>query len=826
MFFRCRLFNDFRTQSIKDIISPMLKKKEEYDHVAIDLGELIANAIRNKDFKRFSGNDRFDPMYKHIQNNLSNILRRIHAKKSIFFVLDGAEGLWKARKYRRRITRKQDQITQQSAGSPLVVALEDRLQCALLSRTSPAELLFSGMNTQGPAESKIVKWCLDLAARPDTSKNDAICIVGSTQLSLVALSLTPFLNLTCIKFNMGELKVQTLPSILEWLDLNALIERGDFATLSRARQDLVWMLLLIGGWAVGELPEMSGAQCREWIQAYHEECINKKCFLFEEEQQSGNPKPLLDRRAFERILSAVSKGCRSKGLHSSSVVADYIEIALQSHCMLTIGRLPNQYYCLSSQDSERPNSSPVTVENIRNYVSQSKSPYLCASEEARTINPAEYYLAISSGAANISYAIKSYIRPGHDLLEKFCNLDLYEKFLKINDTSEALQVASNWLKELNIRRRIQVQLPTHAWIRTQGALGPPLGYAYFGVNIGSLAHQKETRLKSLRGKDFDSVKRVRANTPHLVLFSDENLWTDFDPKKNVMGITEELHTETIQALRVVTYNVQFNRFSGQTTPLGRPGIDWCTETRYVALSKVLSESCADVICMQECESPWWRYLSKQEWVQKNYYFSCNEKSDCINPWGSFMLIHRRLKVHSVNNINLPGFQGHRSVMPVITLGLNGKTLHIIGLHLLAPFSSENEDNRKTQVQNLIKCLETKFGGHKNPENVILLGDFNDHPKNLLKLPSNLMLQDAWQESGEESAFTIDGDLNEYCALIIEPDFFGRPDRMYFRSDELTPVKWELIGTQSVQKELQISHCPEYLYPSDHFGLVTDFSVSV
>ncbi|KNH09400.1 RNA editing protein [Perkinsela sp. CCAP 1560/4] len=826
MFRKVNFFLDFRTQGVKDLLTPMLKKKEEFDHVAIDLGELIANALRNKDFKRFSGNDRFDPMYKHIQNNLSNILRRIHARKSIMFCLDGAEGLWKARKYRRRNTRKQDYITQRSAGSPLTVALEDRLQCALLSRPTPTELLFSGMNTQGPVESKVVNWCMDLATRSDASKNDAICLIGGTQMNLVALSLVPFLNLTCIKFDMGDFKIQTLPSMLEWLDLNSVLENNDFETLSKARQDLVWMLILVNGWSVGELSEISGVQCREWIQAYHEECINKKRFLFSEEHVDGKASMRLDRRVFERVLNAVCKGGYTRANYSSGAVSDYFEIALQCHAMLTVGRIPNQHYCHPSQDMEKSNAPAVTPETIRNHLSQLKTPFLSATEDKRTINPAEYYLTISSNAANMSYAVKSY--SGHDaiLSEKYTDVETYEKHLKISDTNEALGIAGSWLKEIRPRRRVQVELPTHVWVRTQGATGPPLGYTYFGASLGTLAFENETRLKALRGEGFSEVRRVKANTPHLVGFSSEHSWEEFDPKKGMKGSADHPECELlIDKLRVVTYNVQFNRFSGQTTPLGRPGIDWCSDTRYIALSKVISECEADIICMQECEAPWWKYLSKQSWIQKDYYFSCPEKSECITPWGSFMLIHKRLKVKAVNNINLPGFQGHRSVMPAITIQLNKKLLHILGLHLLAPFSSENEDNRKTQVQNLVKCLETKFGGTRTPEDIILLGDFNDYPKNLLKLPTNLLLHDAWQDSGEESAFTIDGDLNEYCALIIEPDFFGRPDRMYYRSELLTPKKWKLIGNKSVRKELETSNCPEYLYPSDHFGVCTEFAVS-
>ena len=61
-------------------------------------------------------------------------------------------------------------------------------------------------------------------------------------------------------------------------------------------------------------------------------------------------------------------------------------------------------------------------------------------------------------------------------------------------------------------------------------------------------------------------------------------------------------------------------------------------------------------------------------------------------------------------------------------------------------------------------------------------------------------------------------------LIIEPEFFGRADRMLVKSTHLKPVAAHLLGTKSVREELNITTCPEYLFPSDHFGLCVKFNV--
>jgi hypothetical protein len=110
------------------------------------------------------------------------------------------------------------------------------------------------------------------------------------------------------------------------------------------------------------------------------------------------------------------------------------------------------------------------------------------------------------------------------------------------------------------------------------------------------------------------------------------------------------------------------------------------------------------------------------------------------------------------------------------------------------------------------------------------------------MPPALRFKDAWLQlyanageqntSPDEQGYTIDGRSNRYCSLIIEPQFFGRADRILYNSGRLQPIHVELVGTKSVGdlvKEGLVTlpanaKCPEYLFPSDHFGVLAEMQV--
>lgn len=405
--------------------------------------------------------------------------------------------------------------------------------------------------------------------------------------------------------------------------------------------------------------------------------------------------------------------------------------------------------------------------------------------------------------------------------------------------------------------------PSHYYVRTPGSRGPPAGWSYAPIHLGVRADVMSIRYTL--NTSFRVASEGMDTTREAGLSQKDTLYTYDDvqhswvltPCAEPAAVSSPL--ADVSTLRTVTWNVQFDRHSGERTPLGRDGIDWCTTTRYVALAKVLAKTEADVIAMQEVEAPWCAYLMQQPWVRQHYRLSCLDIGHAISPWGVLMLVKKHLPLLSFSHANVAAFTGHTSAMPEVTvrLGADMPPLTIGSMHLLAPYSENNVRKRETQLANLVKRLQALAADTHAPSSIVM-GDFNDTPKMFFRLPSALAYRDAWEElhpdaarlgaapyasvtSAEERAargYTIDGISNPYAGHIIEPEFYGRADRVLFAAKHVQPIHAELIGTESVRTVLQVpegeaadesttalaQRSPDYLHPSDHFGVLVEFQV--
>eukprot|EP00759_Apiculatamorpha_spiralis_P032277 PhF_6_TR33723/c0_g1_i1/m.49525 len=818
MFFRTFRRLDFRTQKLSELAAQVIKKKEEYDHIAFDVGDLVSNSLRAREMKNLKGAERTAAYVKHLVNNYNNIMKKVTSTKSTLLLFDGAEGLWKLRKIRTKQSKKTDVYVQRSGGSPIIIPMEDKIQYQLLARQSVNELMFSGMCVPGCAELKMSQWAYDMACRSDVTKNDTFCFIGSSQLYLNLLGVLPFHNLTAIKWDMGDFKIMSLQGMLEYLDLGPIVESGDMVRLGRIRTDFVFVLLLAEGWHAGDLPEIHGLNFKDMIQSYHDTCIAGKRYLFSNE----DGKLALDCGLLEVVLQKCLRSGGGKGAKADHQCSDYLEVALQCHSIFCQGQLPNPCYASKAAfDGNVPNAGNISLEAMIMHLRATKEKQMKASENPEVMTAAEYMMAISNTPGVFEETYKAYANGASP------PAGLADSILKLQDAQEVVKQVREILisNDTLFKTRVISNGPTHLWLRAGAGVGPPPGFVYYAVNLGQSAIENEIWSRTFDGDiltETEGIKFQKTDVPQLCGFDRENQsWVSRDP------ITVGPDNHYPSTFTVITWNVQFNRYTGQQTPLGRPGIDWCSDIRYIALARVIAENEPDVVVMQECEAPWWRYLSEQSWVQDKYYFSCNETDTSINPWGSMMLVNRRLGVTALTSANIGGFSGHRSIMPCLGLQVTPKTqIQVFGVHLMAPFTNDNNDNRKNQVQNLVKRLEHRYSNQP----LLLLGDFNDFPTSMMEMPPSLGLTDVWNEihgteaESQVEAYTINGDRNKYCSLIIEPDFFGRADRLYYRCKALKPIHAELIGTKSV-RDMGIDNCPEYLFPSDHFGILARFGVN-
>ncbi|KAF8300976.1 putative RNA-editing complex protein MP100 [Trypanosoma cruzi] len=273
-------------------------------------------------------------------------------------------------------------------------------------------------------------------------------------------------------------------------------------------------------------------------------------------------------------------------------------------------------------------------------------------------------------------------------------------------------------------------------------------------------------------------------------------------------------------LKLLTWNVMFDRYSGKPTPLGMPGIDWCSPKRYPVLARVIQQEDADVVGMQEVEPVFWEFLSKQPWMRENYYFSCGYTSPSISPWGVLMLVHRRrFPVQSITYLNVPAWTNHVSLMPVVCLQLPHGPVHVAAAHLLAPYTKSHETARTSQDSALRHHMLKTLTG-----DVVTMGDFNDWPTNEFLMPAESQYVDCWPLIYPHDAGKTMDETNTFCKLKVEEMFFGRSDKLFLRSRRLAPVEGHLVGTKSVNDENGNKEAPGYLFPSDHYGVSMTFAL--
>jgi endonuclease/exonuclease/phosphatase family metal-dependent hydrolase len=809
--FRSRRLLDFRTQKLADLMTHSVTRKDTaYDHVAIDMGSYLATGIRI--CRDLVGPERDADVSRFIVKNVVNvILRKVQAKKSVAIFFDGTDPLWKTRKIRKVPHKKTEGRFHRSAGSPLCYVVEDKIRAALLdARECPPQVVISGAATPGPVEAKMSAWALDLAAHGgDASRKDNFCFFGGADMFLTAFALTPFTNATNMTLDRGDFKQLALSDVCAWFGIAEPLRTGDNAALARLRTDIAFLYLLTGGLTSTELAAFPNLTLRDVLEVYLDWGLNEDAprRLFTDAAGGGME---LDVKLLVELLSKVTKKAPARAKHDVAS-ADYIEVLLQTHAMLCDGGVKDYGFTPKEPLVEKP--LPLQAAQVIGHLMTLKAPTLrCREDPAFALTAGEQLLCGAITADMIAGAVPAF-SGGHALLP-----GMAEQVVDTADVHEALAKAKDILKCLPQSHRSLVHTPTHFWMRKPGEAGPPPGWAYSSVNLGNASAKAGTR----------AAKNAEAAIATSGDAKKKNALVGYDrgPGKWNEKDTAIAGNEPRKKLTIVSWNVQFDRFSGKTTPLGKPGVDWCTRTRYVALSQALEKTDADIIAMQETEPTWWDFLSKQAWVQKSYMFSCPMKGDALQPWGQLLLINRRVPVTNMASTNVPGYTGHTSVMTTATLQLTpAVTATFSGVHLLAPYTQSNVNVRVSQIETLMKRLAPRLVG----KDVIVAGDFNDYPSNFFVMPPAMgNYVDAWAAvhgaDDGEAGYTINGKTSKYTSLIIEPEFYGRADRVLVKSEHLKAVGAELVGTASVRKQLNTTACPEYLFPSDHYGLKMTFDV--
>lgn len=819
----------FKDQRIGEKYQLVIAKKEiEVDYLGIDVSSLVGGGLRlaktvNQEQRRNK------EVARYVAQNLHQILKRFHINKGLGLFLDGSETLHKAHLNRSAsITRRLESRLQRLPATPLMQVIEERIVKMMPeNRTFPAEVVFSGTCVPGAVEMKMSAWALDVSGRDLLSSSqeaapvvsacsDSLCLVGGGELFLNSLALTPFFSITSMLQSNSDFKEMRLQGLLEWLALDSLAKEGDASALSRARTDILFLYTLAAGCGATELSSIPQLALADVLMAYYAVSgIARKA-----QQENGEQKPELNvKRRFlfkeengelrveTSMLEAVLSRCWKRGglvAKACSLTDGYLQHALQSHRMLCLGDMANPYFLPHPTVPQLQN----VVGHLMHIVATGSQPFLAANSAtgAVRLTAAEFTILSYSQTASVESLAQWIV--GAALKPEGARLLTSEP-----DVEKALSVAQKIFTHANPLKphKTLCLSPSYCWLQNQKTKLWTFTY----VDIGRSALDCDARRRKGSAAGGQMTFSVSSDGP-CVFDAPTSAWKAIDQfPYNEVNPASDTSTDSIKLL---TWNVMFDRYSGKPTPLGMPGIDWCSVKRYPVLSKVMAQSDADVIGMQEVEPQFWEFLSKEQWVRDNYIISCNGSGPAITPWGVLMMVHRRMRVLQLTHHNVPAWSNHVSLLPVLTIDFLGQPLHVAAVHLLAPFTKGRESARTGQDNALRLRMTKSIAG-----DCITMGDFNDWPTNEFTMPPESNYVDAWPIVHPKDPGKTMDETNTFCKLKIEEIFFGRSDKFFLRSKRLHPTSAKLVGVRSVNDENGNADAPAYLFPSDHYGVEMTFS---
>jgi endonuclease/exonuclease/phosphatase family metal-dependent hydrolase len=245
-------------------------------------------------------------------------------------------------------------------------------------------------------------------------------------------------------------------------------------------------------------------------------------------------------------------------------------------------------------------------------------------------------------------------------------------------------------------------------------------------------------------------------------------------------------SEPQKTLKFVTYNVLGDQVH--------------IPSRVPALLKLLADSDADVIALQEV-TPWFVVmLLKADFVKK---YDVMTKSDMPTMRGEYVILSK-VKLESIHYEKLPGHQ-RRGVL-VGKFKLNNRNVAIATVHMESPL--EDGPARAEQLDAIFPLL-------KDADDAVFLGDFNfgdgeqpdtDH--------LDKKYTDVWTAlRPKDPGYTWNIETSDMAKEGSFPkETSRRIDRILVRSDVWRPAAVNIIGDKPVLEGRKD------VFPSDHFGL--------
>jgi len=252
------------------------------------------------------------------------------------------------------------------------------------------------------------------------------------------------------------------------------------------------------------------------------------------------------------------------------------------------------------------------------------------------------------------------------------------------------------------------------------------------------------------------------------------------------GFAEDAKDDSNDTLKLVTYNVLADNVS--------------VKQRIPALFKILDQSDADIIVLQECANWFLKLLSDETWIKK-YHLVTKEKT-AVNQ-GEYVILSKHQLQATVYQ-QLPGKQERCVFVGLMTW--NGRSLAVATSHLESYL--QDGETRAKQLDLIFPLL-------KEADDAIFLGDFNfgdgEEPDS-----SHLDKKyfDVWRQlKPKDPGFTWNIEVSDMAKDGSFPkETSRRIDRVLVRSFVWKPEAITIIGDTPVVEG------KKDVFPSDHFGL--------
>lgn len=253
-------------------------------------------------------------------------------------------------------------------------------------------------------------------------------------------------------------------------------------------------------------------------------------------------------------------------------------------------------------------------------------------------------------------------------------------------------------------------------------------------------------------------------------------------------------------LRVLTWNLLFDRFAPERIQTAR---------RLPVQLRLLEESQADVIALQEVTPVFYAALLAEPWVRERYWASEGPAAATLDPSGQAILSRVPLEA-----VRVHAFSSRKQAV-VATLRTSEGRLVVVNLHLTSNQAERAEQIRLEQLRLLTRLLQR---AHPD-DDWLVLGDFNQRegePDGGLTRAGG---RDLWPEVGEGPGKTYDPSSNSLADFFTQSERAARFDRIYLRSrsDRWRGTRAQLYATAPIPA------AEPPLHPSDHFALLCELS---